>query len=318
VHRSIAIATAIAIFTVAAALGCAHQRPSAAPPDQQEHQSTQPADGLQIPDPDAAHRIDDNTLFDVIEREVQDMAAGQNPAPDWAKEWAGVYDHPGIGSTILIGPTHAAEVFGGHFGAPAGLLGLISDGSQDGVTIRWQIGNEKLSSPLKLYFVRWKGERYLADGQSITEMLNTFNRNGRVEFEWRKRRVPDPRPELPDAFTRGMHKGRIIIDVKFIDFSRTEDDPWDPECKLAMIELQSGSADGLYVGMDLPCTVVPAGAEPPPPPQMDDPSTREPRTAIVIDHVEEHRSTGRFRFPFKEGQPPPPRAGDRLVTYRYE
>lgn len=318
-RRCISTATALAIFTFAAAPGCAHENSAAARASREERLPLMPPNGLPKDDPDLTLRFSRISKFDLLERELQEISAGRRKAPPWAKEWAGVYAHRQTGSVFAIGPTQAAESYGAWcLSPPEHRFGIVSDGSQDGVTIRWQSLDGKLSDPLRFVFVRWKGERYIADDKSITEMLNIYNRTGQVEFEWAKCRVPDPKPELPPAFSRGLHNGPIVLTVASIDLQRAVNDRPNSASTQLPIELGNGSDDGVYVGMDLACSVVPAGADLPPRPNADDSSVSEPETWIVIDHVEKHRSTGWFRFSTEAGQPPPPRAGDRLVTYRYE
>jgi hypothetical protein len=324
----------ISAITITFAAAVAHAQPDAKPdaaasPDREQHLPMQPANGLPKEEPAAMRRKDGYLTIGAIEREVKDIEAGRRPAPDWAKEWAGIYDNRVFeslatigappGSLIAVGPTQAAEMMGAGgwcLFPPASRFGLVVEGSQEGVTIRWQRPDAQFGEPVRLYFVRWKGERYIADGKSIANMLNEYNRSGRVQADWHKRRVPDSIPELPALFSRGLRNGPFTLDVRSIDDRGVIIDQLSPSCLQLSIELGNGSADGVYVGMDLLCNVVPAGADLPPRPRRNDPSATEPDAWIVIDHVEEHRSTGRFRFTVEEGPPLLPRAGDRLVTFQ--
>jgi hypothetical protein len=313
-RRCISTAMPIAIFTFAGALGCARTHDEATV---RYECGPIPARELQI-----------LLAQGQIKDQVQDIVDGRQPGPAWVRNWGGTYTTIPPESRELrcgnesyplieIGPSKALWM-NLAVGASEREVGTIIDGSDREVRIQWR--EERRDLPDRLQFVWWKGIPYVVTRKQIVDMLNDYNVYGQAEVEWYQKVDHVHRSksftDLPPEFAAAVHDTPIKLKIGELNpraITQTYADR-----RSVPIELRSGIADGVYVGMDLPCTLLAADASPKL--RSADKPTKDaewPTLRIVIDHAEEHRSTGTLWITATADQSPTlPQAGDRLKTFQ--
>jgi hypothetical protein len=326
-RRCLFTATAIGIFTFSTGL-CHAQTASSTSPAFTDAKPPSVTEGTPTKD------LGDSSVFanalncTSIEREVKEIAEGLRPGPAWVATHGGTYTtvpfymrrgrcgnepYP----VIAIGPTSILMTDLSVDAAP-GEVGQIIEGSDGEVRIRWREGRGDL--PDRLYFVKWQGDPCVVTQKQIADMLNKYNTQGLLEIDWYQKVDHDLTAEsvtqLPPQFANGFHSGPITVEVGSINPSDVTQTYADR--RSVPIELRSGTADGVYVGMDLPCTLLAADARAKDSGTEDQTKDAEwPTLRIVIDHAEEHRSTGTLWITATAEQSPTlPQAGDRLKTFQ--
>lgn len=265
-----------------------------------------------------------------IAAELATLPDAELAADHWAQEWAGEYyvgDGLGMNVRILVAPDAGISytwhgcmgLYDGNHGDIASTFDLNEDGRPDGLKINWVLhpktGYDFDSE--NYYFVRWagpdgdKGRRYLVPEAKMLDMVNHFNQGGYARDRMRtaplrheqgdkirRARHPDYKPfegvpQLPDRWAKLLLLEAVDAKVTHVTPITTRNVTDGVDVTLARVTLDKGSADGLYLGMEV--------------------RVSRGRGTLTVDKLQEHTAEAEFRAFTSAGETEDPPSVDDVI-----
>ena len=265
-----------------------------------------------------------------IKAELATLPQTELAADHWAPEWAGEYyvgDGLGMNVRILVAPDAGITytwngcmgLYDGNHGDIANTFDLDKDGRPDGLEIDWVLnpstGYDFNSETY--YFVRWagpggdKGRRYLVPEAKMLDMVNHYNQGGYARdrmytspLRYDDAAISQPRrrvnqkpvegvPQLPDRWARLLVLKAVDAKVTHVTPVTTRNVTNGVDVTRARVTLDKGSADGLYLGMEI--------------------RVSRGRGTLIIDKLQEHTAKAEFRAFTSAGKPATPPSVDDVI-----
>lgn len=266
-----------------------------------------------------------------IEEELAELRWSDLPDDHWAREWAGAYyvgDGLGMNVYVFVAPEAGITYIwrgctglydGGH-GDIVEVIDLDGDEKPDGLRIDWELRLESVYNYTcdEFYFVRWAGpdgaggRRYLVPASWMIQVVNDLNAGGLARQglhtaarwydhtsgrgpRWSGYRGPVVGfPQMPEKWSRLLCTEPVDVIVMQVGAVTTGGVPELFDTTSARISLNKGSADGLYIGLEVRVEL-PHGF----------------RATITIDELQEHIAGAECRVFSDVGEcAPMPSVGD--------
>lgn len=223
-----------------------------------------------------------------IKAELATLPDAELAEGHWAREWAGEYyvgNGLGMNVRILVAPdagiTYTWDgcmgIYDGNHGDIVDTFDLDDDGRPDGLRINWALDpiNRYDFNSETFYFVRWagpdggKGRRYLVPEAKMLDMVNHYNQGGYPrdsmytaplrydrpavgERGWRASKKPVAGvPQLPARWAKLLLVKAVDANVTHVTPITTRNVTNGVDVTLARVTLDKGSADGLYLGLQV-------------------------------------------------------------------
>lgn len=277
-----------------------------------------------------AAQPDIQTRSKSIVKELDSIAKSDLPADHWAREWAGSYyvgDGLGMNVRILIAPDAGVTytwhgcmgLYDGNHGDIAETFDLDKDGQPDGLKINWKLnlsGGYHYDSKL-FYFVRWDDpasdriKRYIVPEEQMLEVVNDYNQGGysrdsmysapkkyeegdKIRRGWHPDYKPfEGVPQLPAKWAKLLILKAVDAKVTHVTPITTRNVTKGVDATLARVTFDKGSADGLYMGMEV--------------------RVSHGRGTLTIDKLQEHTAEAAFQAFTSAGEIISPPVVDEVI-----